>query len=364
MEDLTQSKMRHSTFTVFFTLGYYMGVIPYKPVFNNETGLWSLRSTRFQQVICLLLLWTTMWICHVSNAQLKLTSFVKTSSLSAKRYFLLIRSFVNDAKLAMFFWILLKKCREVEGILNGNRDTEQSLLLTEKGKSTRKKGMLLLSISSLTYITVNYVNFLFIHLDGDRVNMSLSSIFDKLVNDANHRFRLAAAQESARGNQSNASSESEIILRMYSNQELALGINEVIMRFANFQTFAVVELFFLAAVPAAIWLSMANFQECIHSVKPEMLGKRASRKERYPCTEFILDRFDDLKGFAWRVNEVWAIVTLIWLVDHSMRLIFLLNDAVSTDDPVNLVTMLVLVVFFSGALFVAAEVYRKVYLKI
>lgn len=300
-----------------------------------------------------------MWIFHVSNAQIKLTSFVKTSSLSAKRYFLLIRSFVNDAKLAMFFWILLKKSKEMEGIFNANRETEESLILTEKGKKTRKKGMLLLTLSSLIYLSVNYVNFLFIHLDGDRSDMSLISMFDKLVNDANSRFGLSAVQEWGRDDHSNLS---EISLA-YSNQELALGIIEVLMRFANFQIFAIVELFFLAVAPVAIWFSMVNFQQCIQSVKPDMLGKRTmSRKERYPCTEFILDRFDELKGFASSVNDVWAIVTLIWLVDHSMRLIFLLNDAVSTDDPINLVTMLVLVIFFSGALFLAAEVYRKVHL--
>lgn len=360
------SKQDSTTFTTFFKVGYYMGVIPFKPYFDDKSALWKVRHCRLQQVVllndlfpnlfltwhislqfvCFLLIWIPMWISHAYNMQVRLVDFIRATQLSAKKYFLLIRSVVNDVKLLTFFWTCTKRCSQLQDIFNYNREMENSLVSTESGRAQLKNSKRFLKCAVLIFYALNVTNFLYIHHDGQKMEANWLSMFHRLVQDGNQRWFGA-----------NPSNEQFVC----SSKDLAVGIFEAVMRFANFQIYAVVELFFLVSLPMSFSLSMTNFEQSISQFHPAILQKeRPLKNGEYPHTECLLDRFDELKGFVNAVNEVWSVLTLVWLVDHSMRLIFILNDSVITDDPINIATMITLVTLFVTSLFKSAEVYRKV----
>lgn len=296
------------------------------------------------QAFSYVFIWGTMIFSHLHTTQKSVRQFVQGSSLTAKSYFLLIRSFVNAIKLFQFIYIATSRTKAIESVLNRNAEVEETLRRCAFGRRVLFKSRLYLIFASGIFVICSLVNFLFVHHDGAKSETNPVKMFQVITQDANTRWNIVS---------NNSSDPADLAWQ--------LGILEVAMRFTSCHVTMVVEFFFLGILPHAFWLTMMGFQDAVNLASMKTPNEKSTgMKQKYPYTDFLLDKFDELREFAHATNGIWANVALIWLVDHSMKFIFSLNDTLTSDDILNMLTALVRVVLFSGALVTAAEVYRRV----
>lgn len=276
--------------------------------------------------------------------------------LTARSYFILLRNLVNYVKVITFFYIINTSSKKLEIILNNvsgsdlffhsKSDTSERAL---QCRLTNKKGLLYLAYIALLYISLSIANFIFVQYPGAPV-MSPFDMFPKFITSCRRRFFLELP--SIKSNNTSLA---------YTNEELAFGTVEIILRFSNYLIFMMIESFFMGALPIPFWIATCNFESYISSIDSRYSSVLAVAEDgSFEVRQAILEKFEKLKEFSVGMNQVWSKVNLIWIVDNSMRIIFLLNDAVSTRDALNLVTIFFTVMCWAGALFFSGEVYRKV----
>ncbi len=121
----------------------------------------------------------------------------------------------------------------------------------------------------------------------------------------------------------------------YTNEDLAFGTVEMILRFSNFLIFMMMEAFFMGVLPVTFWIATCNFDSYISSIDRRYLSVLTpAENEAYAVKQGIMENYEQLKEFSVAMNQVWSNVNLNLIIDNSLRMIFLLNDAVSTKPPI------------------------------
>lgn len=168
-------------------------------------------------------------------------------------------------------------------------------------------------------------------------------IFHRLIFDARLRFFLPFDKAFLSSNSTN-----------YSRQEWALGGIETALRFYMHLGFIFTDTFFLGVLPVVMWTLVKNFEGFIFHISGVNQRNEASMRK------LIQQTFEQVRAFSRCVNSIWSILNIVWVLDYSMRVMFQLNDSVSTRDALNLVTMAAAILLWGGALILSAEVFRKV----
>lgn len=200
--------------------------------------------------------------------------------------------------------------------------------------------MLLYVIYGLLVIT----NFLFVPSPAEVV-VTPAKLFHRQIFDARLRFFMSPDKAFLSRNSTD-----------YSREELLLGGIETILRFALYLGFFFTETFFLGVLPVTMWTVAKNFEEFISSITNTNFGQLNVA----PVRKLIRQKFEEVKTFSRSVNSIWSVLNMVWVLDHSMRIMFQLNDSVSTRDALNLISMVFSLFFWATALILTAEVFRKV----
>lgn len=167
-----------SSLVTYFTLAYYLGIVPYKPCFTESEG-WKLKKSRLQQVMSIICVWIPFWFGWITKIPLFLIAFLRgrKGKITALSYFLLLRLTLNYAKMSNYFWVFVgnrKNVCKLEQLLNQDvlgghslfdrsnyNNTEHEMTKAEQVAAKFKVGILPKNnnLQKLKYYLIFFFNF-------------------------------------------------------------------------------------------------------------------------------------------------------------------------------------------------------------
>lgn len=132
---------------------------------------------------------------------------------------------------------------------------------------------------------------------------------------------------------------------------IIFGIMETWLRLCAHITYTIIEFLYTGPLPLTIWLVTELF---ITNTEQMHLMTWSDLKIN------LVKKYELLKSVSNSMNSVWALGLFIWILDVSLRILFLRNSMIASTDPLNLVNAVISVIIPATAMFLSGEVYRKV----
>lgn len=112
-----------SSIIAYLKVAYYLGIVPYKPVFKQPEGCWKLEKHRVQQVLSVICFWIPFWVTWITKIPLILIAFMRgrEGKITAFSYFWLLRLVMNYMKIFIYYWVFVGNRRtssKLEQLLN------------------------------------------------------------------------------------------------------------------------------------------------------------------------------------------------------------------------------------------------------
>jgi len=111
----------------------------------------------------------------------------------------------------------------------------------------------------------------------------------------------------------------------YTTMDIAFGVSQLVLEFVWLLDLYFVSLFFYGVLPFTFWFAAKEFYVFIQNIS----GFHDDKAARMSLCEVILKKYEELKCLCDSINFVWSTTTFLWLIEISLRLIFVLNENLS-----------------------------------
>lgn len=272
----------------------------------------------------------------VSNyIKLFVNGYPPGTKLTAKFYFVEINNILNQLKIILFLINITRHAEKIEMYLNE----------MPKIRYTSKKVVAwTVRLIKVFYVVMCSVMFLSRLITTNTIGGGIKSpaeVFKNYVSVGRARFFMDLEFES------------------FSPLNIFLGIFESLSQLCMNHVFWTHYVFYICPLPFTFWLVANELEEFMNKITLT-LNRVTSPKECERLLQTIDDKVEQTINFCDSVNKVWAVNTLIWVIDVGIRLMIYLNDLVKSRDWANMIVMVVWYTMIGIALALSAETYRKV----
>ncbi|CAL8130054.1 unnamed protein product [Orchesella dallaii] len=328
----------------YMVIGYYTLYIPFKPVWKSKENM-KLRTNKFQKIICLCGMWILILIFSVTRVISFIATFFQTKHLKVGKYFAVIFHTIHFLRISKFFWIINKKQDEIKEMLE---DLQSSQLVSRdqkiesKSMFWRKVGMLYLVLINVSQLILFVLTFIFFGARiGDYVPPNMQ--FEAAI--VNGRIRFFADVNNT-----------SIYKETYSKADIAYGVIELALEFARlWEEYFTASLFF-GAIPVTFWVAAKIFESYISEVTIPTMNQGGNQMDSGVFNPIrIIEEYETLKRVADSISSIWSTMTIIWVLEMSICMVYHLNGAVSAYSTLFLVYNAINTAFLAVALIMMAE---------
>ncbi|ODM95115.1 hypothetical protein Ocin01_11566 [Orchesella cincta] len=318
-------------FHVFFTTGYYLCIIPFRPVKNNKSKSYQLHTDSVQKLLCYCS-WTLIMLGQLTVIRYR-WQFGKSKRHPVIAYFKLVHAHVHACMYLCLFRTLYTKSTEIIEMLN---QVSNSTLLKNTG---------------ITWWVVHCLHLLWIVL-----SFIAPIIGYELIDCRNWDFNQLLRSYSTIGrytffatNDQPKLGQLETLTPIHNDDVIYAFLQLIVSIPSSFQLFTIIPL--LGCCSITIWSATNTFVD-------ETLVSNNNCKKK--SIEVISTEFRELKRLANSINSVWNQFCFWYLMDIVAWYSTELDAGLVSNDWFVKFVILNYLFSFTAVMLLSAESFRKV----
>ncbi|CAL8134937.1 unnamed protein product [Orchesella dallaii] len=336
---------RSSFLSRYFTIGYYLLIVPFKPEYK-EDGSCILKVSKLQKSLCYIGPWTSTLLKQIATNIRNILGKSTVVNGGVADYFAIVSDLLYCIRVFTFWNSLFHRSETIRNILE-TIHTSSLFKLNNSGNQLashvylNSRYLIAGCLSQLYFYRVHTFNF---------SEFSFTAHFHTYVAEGWGKLLLQ-------------SNKSESILNGQDDLQLidiTIGILSMVMSFGYLMLWFFVDLFANGPLPLTLWVATNQFQKLVF----DFTKNDEECEQKREMWSQILEKYDELKTCSDSINSLWSLYVLMWVCDTGLSVFFLTRREFRSVGSYNSVAYFIYPMYISvclaGALILLADVYRKV----
>lgn len=252
--------------------------------------------------------------------------------------------------MALFFWVAVKKKKDIQRLMNLLSSTKETSLASSAPSNFLFRCKIFLILLFVLNLLLALVTIIFIYEAGRPIE-SPQTVFLESILDGTDRFFYSIPQHYF-----NSTMLDSVSLSEFDSMSIFLGVLEVWMRFCQHMIWTLLECFYVGPLLIVLRILAEEFKVLIRET--------SNCASSFSTQNKLIGKYEDIKRISVAVNDVWAFPFFMWVIGNALGLIMQLNAMMESKDAINMLSLFVQVFTAASAYIHSGETYRIVSLYI